>query len=690
MKKILVIYIVFVAALLFYFSYDSYNLINYGRITNIFNKKIDDLFVCEIDIKNIEIKQEFAANIIEFLDEKNVEAVLKQLTINEDGTMLYNSYLYAKDNDWIYDTMRMTSGDKIDFLEFNDSQAYLSSDFNDKDAVGTFSSYDNTYFMHENEIYRFFNVRTSLNNISNESLSVYLNGYDEAEQLSSFLNDKFKKDINSEVRELHGGTEADWVSAYKQTEIMFALVSSFAVMSLMLICIIMKDKREILIRRMNGENPLYICNKLYLRTLLLGFVVFVVTVGIIWLIFIGQWDKYYIELFNDIKQFSLYAFLSIPCLLILSGIYVYYTIDIRELKNSQSLRMMNYINYLFKIGMSLFLIVPFITSINAAIPHLNKYQYVTSHENEIKQYWRFAFSEATQEEMNEIYQNCLYVDMTDYSHMSEIDMIMKPRYEGVGELMSVPLVKVNDQHLKDYIIYNLNNQIIDISKLPENTMLIPEQYQNTELTPSRAYQGENKVFVKDTGKHYNLQIRESIHVLDNPIVMVIHEYNSSDVAWDSMYFKAETDQEYHEIRQFIDNITQKPYRLFNTTADINNYLVNTQQIFMEIFGKIFIYGFVYMLFAIQFMTLYIQEERKEMSLQYMAGKNRWDRYGNIYLINLCIYLCIILLGVIWQGISFEMCLKFSIMGFIFDSILMTLFIRRFEKKSIVLSLKGEY
>ena len=690
MKKILVIYIVFVAALLFYFSYDSYNYMNYGRISNIQNEITDDLYMCKIDINNIQIKEQVANSIIEFIDEKNIQMVLRQIEILDDGTIIYNNYLYANDNTWIYDTVRMTSGDKINFLEFNDSQEYLSSDFNDKDAVGTFSSYDNTYFIHENEVFRFYNARTSLINLSDENFSVSLHGYEDADELSQVLNNQFQRDISCEVGKPHGGTEADLLSVYKQPEITFALVCSFAVMGLVIICIVIKNKREILIRRMNGENPIYICSKLYLRTLLLGFVFFIMTVGIIWLIFIGQWDKYYIELFNDMKQFSLYAFLSIPCLLILSGLYVYYTVDIRELKNSQSLKLMNYLNYIFKIGMSIFLIMPFMTSLNAAIPHVNKYMYVTSNENDLRQYWRFGFSDAAQEEMNKIYQKSSYIDMTDYNYMSDINAIMKTGVESPEETMNVPLVKVNDNYIKDYIIYDLNNQIIDVSALPEKTMLIPERYQNTELTPSRLYRGDNKVIVKDTGTYNNLQARHSVYLLENPIVMVIHEYNSSDVAWNSMYFKAETDQEYHEIRQFIDNITQKPYRLFNTTADINNYLVNAHQIFVELFSKLFIYGFVYLLFVLQFMTLYMQDHKKEMSLNYMFGKSKLDRYGNMFIINICIYMIVILLAVLWQGIPFMMCVKFSLIFFIFDTVLMLIYIKLFERKSIVLSLKGEY
>lgn len=689
MKKILITYIVFVASLLFYVSYDSYNYMNYARISNIKNEISDNSIACQIDVKDTSIMEQMLNSINEFAHRENTEFVLAETIVEDDGTMLYNRYLYAKNNDWIYDTIRMTSGNEIDFLEEGRKEGYLSSDFNDREAIGTFTSYDNTYFMHENEVYRFYNAKSSIKNMKSISFSVNMVNDENTNKLSELLVEKYGNHLTCEVRHAHGGTESDILTVYRYSDIQFALICSFAIMGIIMICIIIKDKREILIRRMNGNNVFGICIRLYSRMLFIDFFVFVLTIIVIWSVFIGKWDRYYIELFNDMKNFSIYALVAIPCLLVLSGIYIYYTVDIRELKNSQSLKIMNYLNYLFKIVMSVFLIMPFMTSLNTAIPHLNKYMYVTSNEDELSQYWSFAFSDASQEKMNEIYKNCLYVNMTDYSHMSEINSLMNPDYDAV-DIMNVPLVTVNDYYLKDFDLYDLNNQKIDIASLPEKTMIIPEQYQNTELTPKRMYKANHTVIVKNTGTHYNLQVRESNHKLDNPIVVLIHEYTSADVQYSEMYFKASSEKEHKENLEYISRITQKPYRLLNSKSDINNYLISAQQVFIELFSKLFIYGFVYILFVLQFMTLYIQEERKEMSLQYMVGKSRWDRYGNIYLTNLCIYMCIILLAVIWQGIPFEMCIQFSLIAFVFDSILMTIFIKRFERKSIALSLKGEY
>lgn len=95
MKKILIIYIVFVASLLFYMSYDSYNYMNCARIANISNKITEELFICNIDVDDSLAIAEVFNTINEFAYKENTEFVLNENIVEDDGTMLYNKYLYA-------------------------------------------------------------------------------------------------------------------------------------------------------------------------------------------------------------------------------------------------------------------------------------------------------------------------------------------------------------------------------------------------------------------------------------------------------------------------------------------------------------------------------------------------------------------------------------------------------------------
>ena len=73
----------------------------------------------------------------------------------------------------------------------------------------------------------------------------------------------------------------------------------------------------------------------------------------------------------------------------------------------------------------------------------------------------------------------------------------------------------------------------------------------------------------------------------------------------------------------------------------------------------------------------------------LIRKTKFNRYGNIFISNLCIYLLIILIAVLYKKIMFILCMEFAIIFFVFDMIFLLLFIRHFERKSIVANLKGE-
>ena len=145
----------------------------------------------------------------------------------------------------------------------------------------------------------------------------------------------------------------------------------------------------------------------------------------------------------------------------------------------------------------------------------------------------------------------------------------------------------------------------------------------------------------------------------------------------------------NELENEISKITDQDYRISSVKSDINNYNVKAQNIFINTFSKIVMCLALYALFIFQFASLYIQDNKKELSIMYLSGKTKFNRYGNIFISNLCIYLLIILIAVLYKKIMFMLCMEFAIIFFVFDMIFLLLFIRHFERKSIVANLKGE-
>ena len=175
MKKILVLYTIFMASILFYFSYDSYNFINYAKIMNMQNNLGNEITSFQIDILDKNYHQDILKTIATYANQNKIQYIVGDLIPSEDGSMLYYEYINIYDNDLFYDNVRMVSGKKIDFTDLN-NLGYISSNTNDKQATGTISSYNNTYFMHEFQVFQFKNANIYLPEAYNTRLNFFVVG----------------------------------------------------------------------------------------------------------------------------------------------------------------------------------------------------------------------------------------------------------------------------------------------------------------------------------------------------------------------------------------------------------------------------------------------------------------------------------------------------------------------------------
>lgn len=173
MKKILTIYVILIASMLFYISYDSYNYMYYARISNIKNGISDNMKSLDISILNEQYKDQVVSAILEISNQNDIEFVVNDLLPSADGSMTYQTFIKTNSNEWIYDSIRLTSGKYINFTD-KQEVGYMSSDINDEDAFGTFSSFNDTYFEFEFEIFRYMNADVYLPQLENDIFSLWL------------------------------------------------------------------------------------------------------------------------------------------------------------------------------------------------------------------------------------------------------------------------------------------------------------------------------------------------------------------------------------------------------------------------------------------------------------------------------------------------------------------------------------
>ena len=688
MKKILLCFVIFASAMLFYYSYDSYNLINYARILNISNQMSKTSQFCNLDFVNLNDKKKMLNELVEFSRNNDIQFLLHDSPKNDDGRITYRNYIYTLSNDWIYQTIQMKSGDQIDFTN-GMSEGYLSSDINDSLAIGTYTSYDNSYFAKETEVIQLASTK-HIDELNWDQTYMVIDNKENAERLASHMNDKFGDDIFIELSYPHGGTEDDIISVYKTDEILLIAGCAFCIVFLILVCIVDKDKKEIVIRRANGQNVFIIGRLLYLKNLILSYAVFVLTFLLMWFLFIGKYNDYYHELLYDIERYCLFGIIAVWLLFILVSIYIDNTTSVLEMKNSQSSKKMLIINYGIKIGMTVILATPFIVNFQEVIPNIVKYKYISENEEKLMNFYKISNIERVSEEgckeiMKYPYCNMEEYDLTNRSYF--IENIKASDYDKY--VMNVPLVVANQGYLKEYNFYEQSGQKLDLSKLQNKTLIIPEKWRNTKLTPANKYNSNDKIYVQSTGIIDNLSLSESYIKLHEPVILYVNLFQEYETPHNYIFLpKTKTkDLKYYETE------LSKYSDYFILSSNERNVAYNkakaeTQAI--SLLTKITLYSILYILFVIQFVMLYLQDNRKELSIKYMIGKSKRDRYVDMFVIDLCICLFGLLIGVITKFNQFGIGIQFIGVVFIFDSILITLFIRRFERKSIVLSLKGEY
>lgn len=687
MKKIIKLYIAFLACLLFFLSYDSYNYINFMKIQELDNgMNADGEKGVYFDLiwKSDDLKQRQASlsSIVEYARDQGISYVASCLMPTDNGVYLFHYYVQTNDDQWVYDRIRMVSGETVNLSDVS-TRSYLSSMSNDADAAGTFASYDRRYFDTQKQELRIFSAIMLPQCDSNE-ISFCIDSKMHGATLSDWINEQWNDVVTCEEIELNGGSDSHIETSYQNDDIHLALSSSLVILVLLLFCLSLKDKREIMLCKMLGHSTSHIVFRSYARFLCGMLTLFAATFGALCFIMTPTFSPYYKELYQDIVCYLGVAAFAIPLLLVLVYIFIKTAIHVSDLKNSASLQWISVLNIVLKITLSCAMLMPFMTSINRLIPNAQHYLFLQEHGKNIAPLYTFSYFNGKKSELQELYDEIIYFDMSEYTYLSD-----RHAYSYYGLSLEdlgfppqpLPLLYVNKTYLKktNLMFTDDQGQTIDLDALQDKTYLIPTTKKNIEIPEDGTV-----IYVQSTGSHVDLQAGIFGH-FDEPILVVYSSFEGMNVYESNMFF----DQgNRHEIEAIIDEVTDSNYLLHAQRSLVSRIYTDAFNAMVASGASVVMFGVMYGLFILQYCYVMIEQYKKELALSYVVGKNRWERYGSMILVLLATYLAIMLIGLTVLHDPFSICMEFAVFGFLFDMLCFSIFIRYTEAYTFLVVLKG--
>lgn len=442
---------------------------------------------------------------------------------------------------------------------------------------------------------------------------------------------------------------------------------------------ILKQNRNYMIRRMMGTSTIKIFINEFGKLFALLFGEFVLINVLSFFILVKQESVTKWKVLGDIIKFDGYFLIILLGIGIISCLFIRLVGHVKYLNSHNQLSKLYYIQAIIKVIITVVLLVPFVNAYNYGKPYLINYLNVRAMKDEVGNLYSIDFNpEKSKEIFYEYIDKAVYCDFQTY--FDNVDML---RYDDVSkdDVYPYPIIRTNAVYLKDHDIRDLAGNKIDIEKIKEDTILVPEEFKNGDLAK---YQKRNEpvIYIKNNGKFYNYKLWQP-YVLDNPILYIQRTFSFIDNEIQSMFFKTD------DPKTLLEEL--KPYGIHQfITAQYryDHYIMTFKEQLID-FGLIFIiYVILYLILIIQSILMFYNEHGKTIAVKYMLGKSKIKRYWELFSVSVLSY-AVIFAASTKLDITRKDSIKFICTFAILELVIELLYISYYERKKMISLLKGE-
>lgn len=502
MKKLLVIIVGLFSLLVVYLSVKEVNIIQGTNlyladytIADYFNEKNYSLSISGNNFETI-----YNA-LVEFAGNEEITYVYSYEK-NDDQLMytILNRYIFSSRDD-VMEAFDINIKDEIDFSRL-DTDAYYSSVVDDQSS-GRIMILDNHFF---DQYLRIFNFKT-FNKIEEcKSIDHYIHIVCKEEVFNEFIEFLYDYDESISVSNHTGNineitilNESEGIIAQGKKLLQFNVI----VFAVIIISMILKQNRNYMIRRMMGTSTIKIFINEFGKLFALLFGEFALINVLSFFILVKQESVTKWKVLGDIIKFDGYFLIILLGIGIISCLFIRLVGHVKYLNSHNQLSKLYYIQAIIKVIITVVLLVPFVNAYNYGKPYLINYLNVRAMKDEVGNLYSIDSNpEKSKEIFYEYIDKAVYCDFQTY--FNSVDTL---RYDDVSkdDVYPYPMIRTNAVYLKDHDIRDLDGNKIDIEKIKEDTILVPEEFKNGDLAK---YQKRNEpvIYIKNNGQFYNYKL----------------------------------------------------------------------------------------------------------------------------------------------------------------------------------------
>lgn len=692
MKKLIYGFIVFISIFIFYMDYNVRSGMEYDNINNlqdlIAKNEGKDILQLEFNVEN----PKFYDIFFKYAYSQEQTIAVARSNQDTDLSIYQNYYIYSCEPSKTFSTLYLENDKYIDFSK--QTKEYYTSILDDK-SINHIDYLNKNYhkdYYHKITIYQ---LEQLLNDKSeNQLMYAYIYTDDimktihdvENSQLAPYLSEGWKDNQYEPVEE----TEYD-------NELMLKLLFISAVTVLILtICEMIKNKKEIMIRKMYGMSSTYILNKMFLPQFVISLLLYIITNVLMFSFLIGHIrSTTHLLIESQVQYFLLFFILN---LVLYSIIYLFirFTRNINHVKQDGTLKYVAYLNYCLKIIVIIVIMGPIISFVELGMREVKSATFLLTNKDilrnqlfisgirdvdgkdmmtsikEIKEYFKSKGA---------IYQDFFQDEVSEEMDTHDDTMNMKP------------YLIVNKEYLKMYNLQNENGNLIDLETLQDNTLLVPEKYKNEDFTSYCDTINCPIVMIENGNTYIN---RDPVTALDNNFnkkdaIILVKDLTDSSSKWAYPFMLLK--EEPQQISVVLSELKEKGLL---DAVDIENTSSRYDLVFQQIkdnciylISLLIVYTIVILTFLYQTIFMYFISNKEEFALRYLFGNNFVERHGKMVIINATAYIIPLLIGTYIFNIDITKIIIFIAIAILFEIISSLVLVKKFEKRNITGILKGE-